>query len=368
MISVVIPVYNGEKFLAETYETLCGSEEKDLELLFVNDGSTDKSAELIKEFQKKDSRVKYFEKENGGIASSRNYGLQHAEGEYVCFLDQDDFVKTDMFSLMLEDIRETNADFVQAATNRIVNGIEEPACMEQGQTVIEKGQQLYDFYLQTLVMRGVTPHPECKVNGSIWSCLFRTEFLKKNHITFYKYCDYEDDWIFCILAYRAAEKICLERKTVYSWRVHNQSESHNRVVKDRYLTHFYENYCEMRKFFLDAVNSTQIEQTDLRRYQCELQKMALLWSLSNETGRGIAGRTEKESIAVMRHVVQEEKRNGIYPEINQNTLSITGYGMTGLKYKYHVFRDKFLTFLLLHHMIPAAVWLNKKVLHGRWHV
>ena len=217
MISVVIPVYNGKKFLAETYETLCGSEEKDLELLFVNDGSTDKSAELIKEFQKKDSRVKYFEKENGGIASSRNYGLQHAEGEYVCFLDQDDFVKTDMFSLMLEDIRETNADFVQAATNRIVNGIEEPACMEQGQTVIEKGQQLYDFYLQTLVMRGVTPHPECKVNGSIWSCLFRTDFLKKNHITFYKYCDYEDDWIFCILAYRAAEKICLEKKTVYSW-------------------------------------------------------------------------------------------------------------------------------------------------------
>ena len=172
MISVVIPVYNGEKFLEETYKTLCGSEEKDLELLFVNDGSTDKSAELIKEFQKKDSRVKYFEKENGGIASSRNYGLQHAEGEYVCFLDQDDFVKTDMFSLMLEDIRETNADFVQAGTNRIVNGIEEPACMEQGQTVIEKGQQLYDFYLQTLVMRGVTPHPECKVNGSIWSCLF----------------------------------------------------------------------------------------------------------------------------------------------------------------------------------------------------
>lgn len=176
---MVIPIYNGEKFLVETYERLCGSEEKDLELLFVNDGSTDKSAELIKKFQQRDSRVKYFEKENGGIASARNYGLQHAEGEYVCFLDQDDFVKTDMFSLMLEDIRETNADFVQAATNRIVNGIEEPACMEQGQTVIEKGQQLYDFYLQTLVMRGVTPHPECKVNGSIWSCLFRTDFLKK---------------------------------------------------------------------------------------------------------------------------------------------------------------------------------------------
>ena len=105
MISVVIPVYNGEKFLAETYETLCGSEEKDLELLFVNDGSTDKSAELIKEFQKKDSRVKYFEKENGGIASSRNYGLQHAEGEYVCFLDQDDFVKTDMFSLIRHPLK-----------------------------------------------------------------------------------------------------------------------------------------------------------------------------------------------------------------------------------------------------------------------
>ena len=79
MISVVIPIYNGEKFLTETYERLCRSEEKDLELLFVNDGSTDKSAELIKKFQQRDSRVKYFEKENGGIASARNYGLQHAE-------------------------------------------------------------------------------------------------------------------------------------------------------------------------------------------------------------------------------------------------------------------------------------------------
>lgn len=368
MISVVIPVYNGEKFLEETYERLCESEEKDLEILFVNDGSTDQSADIIKQFQNKDNRVRYFEKENGGIASARNYGLNHARGEYICFLDQDDFVKTDMFSLMLEDIIQTKADFVQAATNRIVNGIEEPACMEHGVTVVEKGQQLFDNYLQTLVMRGVTPHPECKVNGSIWSCLFRTDFLKENHITFYKYCDYEDDWIFCILAYRAAEKICLESKTVYSWRVHNQSESHNRVMKDHYLDHFYANYCEMRKFFLETVNSTQIGQDDLKKYQCELQKMALLWSLSNETGRGITGRTTKESIRVLKEVVQCEKKNGIYPEINKNALSITGYGMTGLKYKYHIFRDKFLTFLLLHHMIPVAVWLNKNVMHGRWHV
>ena len=128
MISIVIPVYNGEKFIEDTYRMLCESEERDFEILFVDDGSKDRSGEILKKLAEQDARVRYERKENGGIASARNYGLERAKGEYVCFLDQDDYVKKDMFSLMLSDIESTGADFVQAGTNRVINGVEESAC------------------------------------------------------------------------------------------------------------------------------------------------------------------------------------------------------------------------------------------------
>ena len=368
MISIVIPVYNGEKFIEDTYRMLCESDERDFEILFMDDGSKDQSGEILKKLAEQDARVRYERKENGGIASARNYGLERAKGEYICFLDQDDFVKKDMFSLMLTDIKSTGADFVQAGTNRVINGVEESACTEAGITVIEKGQKAFDWYLQSLIMRGVAPHPECRANGSIWSCLFRTDFLRKNNITFYKYCDYEDDWIFCTLAYRAAAKICFEQKTVYSWRVHIQSESHKLTLKDRYLDHFYENYQSMYAFFLDTVKKTDLTKDEISRYEREMQKTGLLWALSNETGRGVTVHSTKESAALLKEVVKKEKKKGIQPGLGRHPLYISTYEMTGWKKTYRLLRDRLLVFLLLHHGITAAVVLNRKVFHGRWHI
>jgi glycosyltransferase involved in cell wall biosynthesis len=373
MISVVVPVYNGEKFIRQAYAQIIAAADllpsgEQVEILFVNDGSKDESAGILNALAASDPRVRHIQKENGGIASARNTGLEHASGEFVCFIDQDDVMKQDMLSVLYEDMKKQDADFVQANANTIRDGVESPVCSIRSNKVIESGTELYSRYLQTLVMRGLVHYPDCEVSGSIWCCMFRTEFLRENNIFFFSFCDYEDDWIFLILSMVNAGKFIIETRTVYSWLIHNQSESHNRTSKDRYLEDFYEKHRLLRAFFHEALKNVGLTEKMEERFACELQKQALLWSLSNETGRGIERHTEREIVDIMTHVVETETYEGICRHINRHPLYISVAGAHGWKRCYYVLRDKLLTFLLLHNQIPLAVRLNKNVFHGRWHM
>ena len=167
MISVVIPLYNGEKYIEATLRDVLGNTERDIEVLVVDDGSKDGGADVVRTIAKEDHRVRYFRKENGGIASARNYGLVRANGKYICFIDQDDFVRPDMFQIMREDIEMTGADMVKAGATESVNGVEEAGERKRKQTVLYNGTELYNRHLQVLVMRGCAPHPECAVSVSI---------------------------------------------------------------------------------------------------------------------------------------------------------------------------------------------------------
>jgi hypothetical protein len=198
--------------------------------------------------------------------------------------------------------------------------------------------------------------------------MFKTEVLRRNGIYFESFCDYEDDWIASIKIFLASDIVCFEDRTVYCWRVHNASESHNRVAKDRYIEDFYRKYCSLRKFLLDSVAETDLTERERKAFERELQKRAMLWTLSNETGRGIEGRTVNDSTKVLKEVVSREKAAGLCKGLITHSISTTGYGVSGAKRIYHKLREAFLTFLIINNMEGAAVKLNKKYLHGRWHI
>ena len=90
LISVVVPVYNGAKYLTKTVESILAQDHQELELILVNDGSSDSSKELIEALAEKDTRIKAFTKVNGGVANARNFGIKQAKGDYIAFCDQDD--------------------------------------------------------------------------------------------------------------------------------------------------------------------------------------------------------------------------------------------------------------------------------------
>jgi glycosyltransferase involved in cell wall biosynthesis len=112
-LSVVVPIYNVEKYLCKCVDSIISQEMQDFELILVNDGSSDNSEEIANEYSKQDNRIKVIHKENGGLSSARNTGINLAKGEYVCFIDSDDWIKENTFSLLVQILNENpNIDII----------------------------------------------------------------------------------------------------------------------------------------------------------------------------------------------------------------------------------------------------------------
>ena len=111
-VSVIIPVYNVEKYLRQNLESVQKQTLKDIEIICVDDGSTDSSCKIAEEFAAADSRFVVIKQQNGGAGAARNNGLRHAKGKYLSFLDSDDFFEPDMLEKAYEKAEETKADFV----------------------------------------------------------------------------------------------------------------------------------------------------------------------------------------------------------------------------------------------------------------
>lgn len=113
MVSVIVPVYNVEKYIEKCLKSLVEQTLKNIEIIIVNDGSTDNSKKIISKFAEKYSNIKYYEKTNGGLSSARNYGIKYANGEYVAFLDSDDYVEKNLYELMYKKALQENSDMVE---------------------------------------------------------------------------------------------------------------------------------------------------------------------------------------------------------------------------------------------------------------
>ena len=125
-ISIIIPIYNAEKYLYATLDSIVKQDFKDFEVLLVDDGSSDSSAEICKTFIEKDKRFLYFWKENGGVSSARNYGLEKATGIYISFVDNDDYMFPDFLDTMINNIDDNDlliSNYLAYQRNEKVNRI-----------------------------------------------------------------------------------------------------------------------------------------------------------------------------------------------------------------------------------------------------
>ncbi len=112
-VSVIVPVYNVEKYIERCLDSLVNQTLKDIEIIIVNDGSQDNSENIIREYEKKYSNIVYVKKENGGLSDARNYGLKYAKGDFIAFLDSDDYVNIALYEKMYKKAIEENADYVE---------------------------------------------------------------------------------------------------------------------------------------------------------------------------------------------------------------------------------------------------------------
>ena len=113
-VTIIVPFYNVEEYIEKCLNSLVNQTLEDIEIILVNDGSKDNSVKKAKEFQEKcPNKIKYYEKPNGGLGDARNYGINYATGEYIAFLDSDDYVEPTMYEEMYEQAKKENADMVE---------------------------------------------------------------------------------------------------------------------------------------------------------------------------------------------------------------------------------------------------------------
>lgn len=147
MISVIIPVYNTQKQLYKSIESILKQKYKNIEILIIDDGSTDKSLHVCKEIAKKDKRIKIIQKENGGVSSARNVGIKNANGEYIYFMDSDDYAHNDLLKNMLTLSRRYNTDLVicgyEINSNRTIIRKTKKDIIRNSRKEIKKFEKLY---------------------------------------------------------------------------------------------------------------------------------------------------------------------------------------------------------------------------------
>lgn len=168
-ISVIIPVYNTEKFLKQCLGSVVNQTYKNLEILIVDDGSPDKSDAVYKQFALQDNRIKIIKQKNAGISAARNTGLKFASGQWVHFIDSDDYLDIDYYEKMMNAVYDVNPDIIAGG-------------------VISQNSELYNIqYKTTCVLFTKTEKflvTKALKNCTVWRYVFKRDFLQKNNLKF----------------------------------------------------------------------------------------------------------------------------------------------------------------------------------------
>ncbi len=179
-VSIIVPIYNEEKYLKKCLDSVVNQTLKNVEIIFVDDGSTDRSSEICKSYAAKDDRIIYFYKENEGLAAARQDGIEIAHGEYVGFVDSDDWLELNMYERMYEVAKQEDADVVMCGIYADEAGIN-PVYLEPG--VYDRGRIEKEILPRSLA--GITEGGSNSVlRWCNWSRIYSMRMIREHNLAF----------------------------------------------------------------------------------------------------------------------------------------------------------------------------------------
>ncbi|EHQ91862.1 glycosyltransferase family 2 protein [Desulfosporosinus youngiae] len=226
-ISVVVPVYNVEKYIAECLESLVNQTFKDIEIIIVDDGSPDNSAKIYKEYAALDSRVKVIEKKNAGVSEARNTGIDNAIGDFLMFVDSDDWMELNGCEILYNEYLRSGADMIVADAYSITNGNKRTNRIFKEDFVTEE-RNFIQQYQAACIGYGYNPAPAVRSNvsglGSPWNKLYSRKIIVENNLRYDSYVKgIYDDNLFTLYYLDKVKKISYIAKPVYNYRILEQS-------------------------------------------------------------------------------------------------------------------------------------------------
>lgn len=214
--SVLIPVYNVEKYLKQCLDSVLNQTFKDFEVIAINDGSTDNSLEILEHYAKSDKRFKVYSQENLGLGAVRRNLLNKAAGDYIVFVDADDWLEIDALECIKNKIEETNAVIIQFDYKDYNEKTGRSCVKSLAKDVAKEGVNLYKkpFFKWQELNKGLLFY----VSPNVWAKAFSRDFIEKNNINF-PVCGYYEDSIFALETSVLAPKIHYINKPLYNYRI-----------------------------------------------------------------------------------------------------------------------------------------------------
>lgn len=222
-VSVIIPIYNVQDYLKQCIESVLNQTLKNIEIILVNDGSTDNCKEIIEEYKSKYSNIVVLYQNNQGVSVARNLALKKASGKYIYYMDSDDFLENQCLELAFNRAEETKSQIVIFSHNEIyddtLDGTDVSINLDVDDSKVYDGNEVADMVLN------------CKFIGTPWNKLFRKKCLINDGFT-YEPGRYVQDWFPIFMQIHKANKIAFINKPLYNYRIRGTSTTSKKMKKN----------------------------------------------------------------------------------------------------------------------------------------
>lgn len=230
LISIIIPIFNVEKYLPRCLDSVINQTYSNIEIILVDDGSTDSSGEICDEYALKDSRITVIHKENGGVSSARNMGLAKAVGEWVLFVDADDFLPDDALDYYVRVVNDEDVDMVLGSY------IE---CNDTGEIIYSNNEPFENKLSMLDCLKLFYSTNKDEFQGYIWNRLMKLSIIRDKSIQFNESIHFKEDGLFAVQYMVNCNLPCfISSKVVYHYYIHDNSSMrvYNSTISSKYLT------------------------------------------------------------------------------------------------------------------------------------
>lgn len=212
-VSIIVPVYNAEKYLDKCVESITKQTEEDIEILLIDDDSTDSSGRMCEEWAKKDSRIRVFHIENIGVSNARNQGIKNSNSPYIMFVDSDDWIKKDMVGCLLKNIEESKSQAVFC--NYII--------VRDGEEIPCEGILEYKVYQSDEVSKIISNmFGGGRYYSSIWRGIYKREIIENSNI-YFQNLQFAEDLVFNLEYLLNCNRVKIIKDELYYYRVNSTS-------------------------------------------------------------------------------------------------------------------------------------------------
>lgn len=279
-LSIVVPIYNVEKYLKNCIESISSNDNEEIEILLINDGSTDNSEVICKNFLIRDSRIKYFSRKNVGCSATRNFGLKESKGEYIWFIDSDDFIEKNAIDEIMKELNEEKEMLVFGYTNI-------------------KNEKKLDRHIPQNIDNKFEICQSDEIFNKPWNKIYNVKILKNNNIFFPENCHMGEDMALNFKYLYFIKNIKVIQKPLYNYVVTNGATSNLNKRKEIFLA-----FDDIFSFYIKKEEELKNLKKILEKYY---RKHAILYPYEMILTSGISDIEKKEKFKELRKELKKRK-------------------------------------------------------------